>query len=178
MSKVGRATLQSDLRPGGKCSEYSSFPLSPNQIRPVFAFRRHARQGKRSAVCQIEELAGRVWSNSGLNTSLDPFFCPDCWELLWGWGGKSSLRNHVSIERYRIAGYGARTNSFWTTVECSSSLCGLIVVLQWFWHQVHDQNNNSESQDRVKSNPWVLLCLLRRCAYLNGASLGNFSGQN
>ena len=66
--------------PGGKCSEYPYFPQPPNQIRPVFAFP-EACKARRS--CQIEELAGRVWSVQA-SLLLDLFFCPDCWEL-WRW---------------------------------------------------------------------------------------------
>ena len=41
-----------------------------------------------------------------------------------------------------------------------------------------DDEKTGNLGDRVKSNSGMLLCLLRRCAYLTGGSLGNFSGQN
>ena len=92
--------------PGGKCSEYPYFPCRQIKLDPSLHFQEHARRA---------QLPNWGASRKGLERSLLLdlfFFCPDCWELFCGAcaGGKNSLRNHVSIDRYRRAGCGARTN--------------------------------------------------------------------
>ena len=122
-----------------------------------------ARQGK--AVAKLKR-SRRKSLEQFQDSILNPiFFSSDCRELLW-WRRKKLGENHVSIE----AGYVGSKNLIWAIVHPFLAL-------------FHIGPKSSRDQGRLKScgksNPRVLLCLLRRrCASLNRTSLGNFSGQN
>ena len=119
-----------------------------------------ARQGK--AVAKLKRIR-RKSLEQFQDSILNPiFFCSDCLELLWR-RRKKLGENHVSIE----AGYVGSPAS----------------ILHPFLDLFHIEPKSSRDQGRLqscgKSNPRVLLCLLRRrFASLNGTSLGNFSVQN
>ena len=127
-----------------------------------------ARQGKAGqgkAVAKLKR-SRRKSLEQFQDSILNPiFFSSDCRELLW-WRRKKLGENHVSIE----AGYVGSKNLIWAIVHP-------------FLDLFHIGPKSSRDQGRLqscgKSNPRVLLCLLRRrCASLNGTSLGNFSVQN